>query len=1169
MKQPMAGRGPHVLVFALLGMALLSPGVFAQRELKDIPDPDPELERRTFIVADGFEVNLFAADPQMAKPIQINFDDRGRLWVASSEIYPHIKPGEAPHDKVLVIEDSDHDGRADKTSVFADGLLIPTGVIAGDGGAYVVNSTELLHLRDSDGDGKADTRRVVLSGFGTEDTHHLLHTLRWGHDGCLYMNQSIYIHSHVETPHGVKRLNGGGIWRFRPETMQLDVLCYGFVNAWGHHFDAWGQSFATDGAYHEGINYVFPGSVFVTAPGATRLVAGLNPGSPKHCGLEIVSGRHMPDDWQGNMITNDFRAHRVCRFVVTEDGSGYASRQEVEVIKSSHVAFRPIDAKMGPDGALYIADWYNPIIQHGEVDFRDPRRDHVHGRIWRVSAKGRPTLKLPDFNGATNEQLLEMLKQPEDWVRLHAKLEMKKRDQSKLLQEITTWVQNLDRMDPQFEHHCVEGLWAFETLDLAHHRYLKDFFLKLKDPRARAAALRAGAHWITEMREPFGKAIIRPDIEELFRLGVSDDHPRIRLEAVRGLALLPTARSADVAMRVLDKPMDRFLDFALWQTMRDLEAHWLPEVQQGKLDFDGNVDRMLFALRAVASPKIVQPLITLIRSSTLQTKQLNEVLTLITTHGGAPELSAILDLVVDRNSSLNETARAELLNGLVATSQSRRVQPAGDLLRIKPLLSHSSATLRAAAARAVGAWKVESLRHEIVSLANASNDNSKGQAVSHGAIEGLVLLGGKASISTLENLAFSKRPYLIRQSAVSALASLDVNSAAKHTVELLVEAPNEMPPGDVVAALLAQKNGPEALTRELGKKQLNPDVAKILLRSVQSAARPSPELLAAVRSAGKLADTGWKLTPQLQQALVTEVAEKGNAARGERIFRRAELQCQKCHAIAGAGGKVGSDLISLGATAPVDYIVESLLNPNAKVKEGYHSKLVVTDEGKVITGIPIRESATELVLRDAEDREVSIPIMMIEEKKDGRSLMPDGAVDLLTRAELVDLIRFLSELGKLGDYAVGNARVMRRWQTLIWTAEAHQRLNRTSHDTAATDDPALTWQPVYSQVSGTLPVEDLPQFQPHKDTDPTSFVRCQLDVTTAGTAQIEFNSIDGLSMWLDGRPLQIAPKLKLDLNPGIHTLTLDIRHKNRSEPLRLQLNDVVGSAAQVQFVSGK
>ena len=150
------------------------------------PIPIPRLERKTFKLADGFEVNLYAGDPLLAKPIQMNFDADGRLWVASSEIYPQIKPGQKADDKIIVLEDTNRDGKADKTTIFARGLLIPTAVIHDNQpgyGAYVANSTELLHLRDTDGDGKVDTKRVVLTGFGTEDTHHILHTFRWGIDG--------------------------------------------------------------------------------------------------------------------------------------------------------------------------------------------------------------------------------------------------------------------------------------------------------------------------------------------------------------------------------------------------------------------------------------------------------------------------------------------------------------------------------------------------------------------------------------------------------------------------------------------------------------------------------------------------------------------------------------------------------------------------------------------------------------------------------------------------------------------------------------------------------------------------------------------------------------------------------------------------------------------------
>ncbi len=274
-----------------LCVSVVSSSAFAQRDAQ-VPDPDPEIERKALQAADGFEVNLFAADPLLAKPIQMNFDSAGRLWVACSESYPQIKPGQKANDKIILLEDADGDGKADKTTVFADGLLIPTGLEPGDGGVYVGASTDLLHLSRPDGDKGALRRRVVLSGFGTEDTHHMVHTLRWGHDGMLYFNQSIYIHSHIETPYGPRRLGGGGVWQFRPETRRLEVFARGWWNPWGHHFDRLGQSFVTDGAGTEGVNPVIVGASYTATPREARVLQGLNPGHPKYCGCEIVSGRH-------------------------------------------------------------------------------------------------------------------------------------------------------------------------------------------------------------------------------------------------------------------------------------------------------------------------------------------------------------------------------------------------------------------------------------------------------------------------------------------------------------------------------------------------------------------------------------------------------------------------------------------------------------------------------------------------------------------------------------------------------------------------------------------------------------------------------------------------------------------------------------------------------------
>ena len=240
---------------------------------KPTPQPVP-----TFTVDDALEVTLWAENPLLNKPVHMNFDPQGRLWVASSEVYPQIEPGQAATDKIIILQDTIGVGRADKATVFADGLLIPTGVAPGDGGVYVAQSTELLHFRDTDGDGKADVRRIVLSGFGTEDTHHNVHSLRWGPDGRLYFNQAVYTRTHTETPTGVVRLAAGGIFRFDPRDQQLSILYRGWINAWGHQFDPSGQSFVTDGAGSRGISWAVPGATHLTNTPSRRMLESVSPG---------------------------------------------------------------------------------------------------------------------------------------------------------------------------------------------------------------------------------------------------------------------------------------------------------------------------------------------------------------------------------------------------------------------------------------------------------------------------------------------------------------------------------------------------------------------------------------------------------------------------------------------------------------------------------------------------------------------------------------------------------------------------------------------------------------------------------------------------------------------------------------------------------------------------
>jgi glucose/arabinose dehydrogenase len=440
----------------------------------------------TFAVADGFEATLWAENPSLHKPIQMNWDPKGRLWIASSEIYPQIKPGQPAVDSIIVLEDTDGDGKADKHTVFADGLLIPTGVVPdGKGGCYVGASHQLLHFADNDGDGKADQRTVVLSSFGTEDTHHNIHTLRWGFDGHLYINQSIYTHTHIETPHGVRRLNSGGIWRFNPDNWRLDVFTKGGCNPWGHHWDQYGNSFFTDGAGFKGVYHAMEGATYFTYSDMRREAESISPGNyPKFASIELVHSPAFPADWQGDVITCDFRAHRVVRFKLTETGSTWQTKEQPDLLRSTNVTFRPIDVRFGPDGALYVADWSNPIIQHGEVDFRDPRRDKEHGRVWRVTAKGAARGKPADLTKLSTADLLDRTLSANGWEQEQARVVLRQRPMRDVITAMRPWLKR--QTDPRAK---LEAVWLHEAFEQRADDMVNQLATS-NDERLRTAAAR-------------------------------------------------------------------------------------------------------------------------------------------------------------------------------------------------------------------------------------------------------------------------------------------------------------------------------------------------------------------------------------------------------------------------------------------------------------------------------------------------------------------------------------------------------------------------------------------------------------------------------------------------------------------------------------------------------
>ncbi len=546
---------------------------------------DPKEALTFFKLADGYEINLYASEEMgIGNPCAMTFDAQGRLWVSTMPSYPQNKPGEPFKDKIVILEDKNLDGQADHHIVFADDLHLPTGFELGDGGVYVAQQPNLVFLKDTDGDDKADQREYLLHGFGTEDSHHAISAFTWGPGGGLYMQEGRFLRTQVETPYGNVRAKDGAVYRYDPISHKLKVyISYHFHNPWGHVFDQWGQNFIADAS--DGANYF-------AAPMAGRL-----PFPRQHLpiesftsyvrptgGCEIVSSRHFPDEAQGDfLITNSIDFHGVKQHRRIEEGSGYTSEELEPLVYSTDENFRPVDVKFGPDGALYILDWYNPIIGHMQYSLRDPRRDHSHGRVWRVTYKHKPLLKKPDIAGQSIETLLELLKVYEDRTRYLVRRELRSHNSNQVIEALHAWVSRLDQKHDQYEKYLLEALWIFQQ----HHTYnqgLLDKVLKAKNYHVRAAGVRVLRDWMPQMIKP----------QKWFWLLMTDPHPRVRLEMIVALSDMPSLENAEFALMAIQEPLDYYLEYALIETIRSMESIVKEAIDQSKPFCENNPEGIEF-----------------------------------------------------------------------------------------------------------------------------------------------------------------------------------------------------------------------------------------------------------------------------------------------------------------------------------------------------------------------------------------------------------------------------------------------------------------------------------------------------------------------------------------------------------------------------------------------
>src|SRR5699024_2141167 len=422
----------------------------------------------------------------------------------------------------------------------------------------------------------ADSREILLSGFDDHDTHHAHGAYTADPSGAIYMGEGVFLHSNVETSHGTVRATNGGFFRYNTRQRKLERIAQvDVLNPWGIAFDDWGQPFYTETSSPD-VRWMMPGMVKPKYGKATPKSRDLL--QPEHrvrptSGLEFISSRHFPDTVQGDfLINNTIGFLGTKQHSLVDDGTGYKSKHRLDLLWSEDKNFRPVDMEFAPDGSLYLVDWHNVLVGHMQHNARDPLRDHMHGRIYRVTYPSRLLVKPAKIAGASIRELFENLKLPEYRSRYRTRRELRGREPSKVLAYLKKWVGQLHKEDAQYEHHLLEALWVSWGLNQIDQTLLEKL-LEAKDHRVRAAAvqvLRNGGHQI-------------PNQTELLVKSAGDQQGRVRLEAIVSDSWLEKEEGLKVLKEAKKYALDEWMKPAFETSWAYLKGEPLKKQEEDKI----------------------------------------------------------------------------------------------------------------------------------------------------------------------------------------------------------------------------------------------------------------------------------------------------------------------------------------------------------------------------------------------------------------------------------------------------------------------------------------------------------------------------------------------------------------------------------------------------------
>ena len=989
-----------LLLIASLALSFTPADLLAQiaipRRHDKPPGPalTPEQAIKQMTVPEGFSVELVASEPDVVNPVAMTIDERGRFWVTESFEYPRREPGPG-RDRVKILEDTDGDGKAEKVTVFAEGLNIPSGIAVGHGGVWVVNAPDLLFMQDTDGDGKADKSEVVVTGFGRDDTHELPNSLTWGPDGWLYCLNGVFNYCHVKypesSPHYQKDHPGWkftcALFRVHPRTREFQIFCEGTSNPWGVAIDPEGSFFISacviDHLWHltETGYYIRQGGPYPPHTWPIRSIVDHKHQKAAYCGIHYYDSDTYPEQYRHKLYMGNI--HGGCLNVdkLKRDGSSYFATGEPDFLTANDAWFMPVVQKTGPDGNLYVLDWYDRYHCYQDANADPAGIDRGNGRLYRIRYKDTPHAKPFDLSKDTDEQLIEKLGSGNGYVRdiaqrLLTERRLDAKPGSPLAAQLTALALSKDRPRPQRMH----ALWVLISgQELPESTYLA--LLAHEDPTFRAWGVRAAGN--------AGEAAA-PVHERIVSLA-HDESPDVRLQVAIAAQKLKGVDATTLLMDVLAHSQgDKLIPHIVWQNLhprfdRQQEiTHFLATL--------GKLDRARWPGVHAIMPRVIDRLLS----------------------SGKPDPVAIATLFAKLSSG--EKPDAAIAGKCLAVLQ-ERVQSrelAGEQLTAlkdklaapidKILQADANSPLYLDAALLATSWQDERATSVArrVALDHAQPAPRRLQAV-----DALITANDVQLLDAVQKLLASgeKPDQALRGTLISALARLDQPGVAPLLIETFATLDAEHKPR-AIEVLTARTAWSKSLLAAIEAKQIAPEALNV--NQVRKLLATGDKDIAALvtKTWGTLRTDRDPAREQTIDAMRTLVRSRpGDPHQGQEVFKKL---CGQCHKMYGEGQEVGPD-ITVNGRGNFEQLLSNVFDPSLVIGASYQARTVITEDGRVLTGLLVEDNDQRIVLKQQGGKLETIARADIDEISiSPLSLMPEGIEKQYQPQEIIDLFAFLT-----------------------------------------------------------------------------------------------------------------------------------------------------------------